>query len=129
MGRAVLLMLALSGCASVPAGTRPMTVGEVVQRQDELDGQSIRVEAIMGGCNLSGCELRDAGGGSSSILAGGDAAYANAARRAAGRVVIVQGRFDGSCLRGSAVKAPGTGLVACVGTGTPIRGARIVATR
>ena len=80
MGRAVLLLLALSGGASVPAGTRPMTVGEVVQRQDELDGQSIRVEAIMGGCNLSGCELRDAGGGSSSILAGGDAAYANAGR-------------------------------------------------
>ena len=120
--RAAALALLLAGCASVPTGTAPLGVEQALQRGDELDGLLVSVEGVAQGCDVEGCRLRDSASASGPILkVGGSAAFANAMRRASGRLVTVRGRFDSACLRGSAPKAPTTGLVACVGAGTPLK--------
>jgi len=124
--RVAALALMVAGCASLPSGVAPLGVGQAWQRGDELDGLMISIEGVASGCDLEGCHLLDRSGDGPAIRVGGSAAFANAMRRATGRTVIVRGRFNATCLRGSMPKAPTTGFVSCTAAGTPVRNARLV---
>ena len=93
---------AVAGCASVPPATarglQPIDVADVLKRHHELDGSVIRVRGVIPYCRTMACPIRDLADAGKSFGLGTGAGFDSRARAALNRVVVVQGRFDASCL-------------------------------
>ena len=102
-----LLALLFVATASSPIGIeRPLTVGEVLSRVDELDGKLSEVQGFVLKCQRLGCALRDSADPTikaKALSIGGSGDFDSEIQEFLGKRVVVKAKHNATCLRGHAI--------------------------
>ena len=123
-----LLALLIVACTPVPERA-PLTVREVVEQYEQLDGKIVRVVGVVYGCQMLGCSLLDAGHPRDYSFGLGTApGFDEQMRLHLRKRIIVEGRLDATCLHTGETKLPNgqIGVIICTDRASVLKDPKLI---